>query len=212
MKADSSGPDRAMIDPYAPPQAALASARTTNRAWLKWLYASIAGARLAAAVPLYSGLIRTARYVAVADGLTRLLGLAGGIAWLVWLHAAFSDVRDQLTACKKPIETTPGSAVGRYFIPFYNLYWAFAVHIRLVRALRSLGRGRRALSIVVIAALTTAVFIVFAVYKAGPWPFFVSLATPVPWTAYMVLVDDARSVRIRRRKSDAPAYQFLGGA
>lgn len=52
-----------------------------------------------------------------------LIILAGWIYWLVCVHR-FHKILDEMTRSRYPI--SPGEAVAKHFIPFYNFYWLFA--------------------------------------------------------------------------------------
>ena len=51
-----------------------------------------------------------------------LIVLAGWAYWLFCVHR-FHKILAEMTGNRYPIQ--PGEAVGKHFIPFYNLYWLF---------------------------------------------------------------------------------------
>jgi hypothetical protein len=51
-----------------------------------------------------------------------MIVLAGWIYWLFCVHR-FHKILAEMTGHRYPIQ--PGEAVGKHFIPFYNLYWLF---------------------------------------------------------------------------------------
>src|SRR5262249_20341459 len=56
------------------------------------------------------------------------LGLVRIVLACMWIHAAWSSIPVWWRA-----GITPASAVGRFFIPLYNLYWAFDVNAFICR-------------------------------------------------------------------------------
>jgi hypothetical protein len=52
------------------------------------------------------------------------------IYWVFWLYRIFKELH-----AREFTKVSPGSAVGCLFIPFYNLYWLFAVFAELQRAI-----------------------------------------------------------------------------
>ena len=52
-----------------------------------------------------------------------LIILAGWIYWLFCVHR-FHKILEEMAGNRYPI--SPGEAVGKHFIPFYNFYWLFA--------------------------------------------------------------------------------------
>jgi len=51
-----------------------------------------------------------------------MIVLAGWAYWLFCVHR-FHKIMAEMTRGRYPIQ--PGEAVGKHFIPFYNLYWLF---------------------------------------------------------------------------------------
>lgn len=51
-----------------------------------------------------------------------MIVLAGWVYWLFCVHR-FHKIMGEMTRGRYPIQ--PGEAVGKHFIPFYNLYWLF---------------------------------------------------------------------------------------
>jgi hypothetical protein len=106
--------------PYPLPQY-IARADVRN-GFLKWLFLTAAVAAfflsaLAYFVPLPYPLLKTLGAV------LPMLALVKGIVGLFWLHGAWSELPP---AYLREIKQTPGNVVVMYFVPFYNLYWAFA--------------------------------------------------------------------------------------
>jgi len=65
-----------------------------------------------------------------------LIVLAGWIYWLFCVHR-FHKILGEMTVNRYPI--SPGEAVGKHFIPFYNLYWLFAWPSTLSKHINSRG-------------------------------------------------------------------------
>ncbi len=68
-----------------------------------------------------------------------LIILAGWIYWLFCVHR-FHKILGEMTFNRYPI--SPGEAVGKHFIPFYNLYWLFAWPSTLSKHINSRGHVR----------------------------------------------------------------------
>ena len=66
-----------------------------------------------------------------------LIVLAGWIYWLFCVHR-FHKILAEMTGHRYPIQ--PGEAVGKHFIPFYNLYWLFVWPSTLSSHLNQAGR------------------------------------------------------------------------
>ncbi len=66
-----------------------------------------------------------------------LLVLGGWIYWLFCVHR-FHKILAEMTGHRYPIQ--PGEAVGKHFIPFYNLYWLFVWPSTLSSHLNQAGR------------------------------------------------------------------------
>lgn len=75
------------------------------------------------ALELIEGAI-TANHKAPSN-LAIFIWLFGILIWLYWLYCVFKihDAVSRIPGYRHPI--TPAGAVGRHFIPFYNLYWIF---------------------------------------------------------------------------------------
>jgi Domain of unknown function (DUF4328) len=101
--------------------------------------------------------------------LAALLGLATELTWLFWQHRVTRNV----WARGRPIKTSPGWAVGWWFIPIANLWMPAVAVYRVFRA--SVGRGYRG-GVWLISAWWTA-YILFTLLLPG-----VFVATMVrPW-------------------------------
>ena len=121
-------------DLYRAPRAASASAEPAVRgAQLKWVYAGLVSTGAMAA--FLSDLWRPLGVAAI------LLELGGHIVGLAWLDRAWREVR-RGNAAMIVEGSSPRSPLRGLFIPFHNLYWGFAVHARLNRALEASLRQR----------------------------------------------------------------------
>jgi hypothetical protein len=202
-----------LSDPYAPPAELPIEARARVRGgWIKWVYLGLH------VFLLSSGIFSAVFYFAFL--VTRDVGLhpehrfaIEALAWLsrpvwiatfllgaLWIHAAFTSLP------KKDRDVTPLAAAGRLFIPFYGVYWMFAVQLRLCRALDA-ARKRRGLAGEAPLALAVAAPIVtlIAPLASRPLPWFLAplLATALPgalWFSYMRACDRSRAGLTRRKK------------
>ncbi len=66
-----------------------------------------------------------------------MIVLAGWIYWLFCVHR-FHKILGEMTRHRYPIQ--PAEAVGKHFIPFYNLYWLFVWPSTLSSHLNQAGR------------------------------------------------------------------------
>jgi hypothetical protein len=65
-----------------------------------------------------------------------LLGFSATIVGLSWLRLVWKSFpRGEHRAINQLGDVTADGAVGRLFIPFFNVYWMFAVHNRLCNAI-----------------------------------------------------------------------------
>jgi hypothetical protein len=89
-----------------------------------------------------------------------LIGLAGGIFWLICVHR-FHKILAEMSRHHYPI--TPGEAVWKHFIPFYNLVWLFRWPTNMSDYINQRGRvemisGTLLGLILLLSALTTRFF------------------------------------------------------
>lgn len=80
------------------------------------------------------GPIGTTRRPAV---MALLYVVTGGFYLLYWLYKTYQELRAHAPGCTT---VTPGQAVGRSFIPFYNVYWLFRI---MRETARMIARVRR---------------------------------------------------------------------
>jgi hypothetical protein len=137
-------------------------------------------------------------YLRLANPVVRVLAIACTITALLWIHAAFRHVSQRLLERGRlpRLGTTPRGAVGRFFVPFYNLYWCFAVHFLLARGLRELGRERESEALLGTGMVGSAAQMLVGVFASvrAVLGFRLGLVVPVIWVVYMILGDRARSV------------------
>jgi hypothetical protein len=109
-----------------------------------------------------------------------------------WVYYAWSGVPAIMRG-----NITPAGAVGRLFVPFYNLYWSFAVntllcdHIDRVLA-QKLRRIRTPKSLAIVAAAVNLTPVLITVMKQSQYAFYATLAACGLWLAYMFACDRAR--------------------
>jgi MFS family permease len=68
-----------------------------------------------------------------------IIVIGGWIYWLVCVHR-FHRILAEMTADRYPIQ--PAEAVGKHFIPFYNLYWLFVWPSSLSLHINERGQAR----------------------------------------------------------------------
>jgi hypothetical protein len=129
----------------------------------------------------------------VAPSIVSTVGLGAtvsfGLLWLTWLHRTWRSLlaADLVDGSGKPV--TPDAAVGRYFIPLYNLYWAFAAQTILCNAL---GAATTRASLTGKPPRTLGTFWV----AVGLIPYVNIVAAPLFGLVFMAKVDDLmRGVR-----------------
>ena len=120
--------------PYRPPTAAPAAATSSGfpTDLLKWLYATVV---------LTGALVRLSHLPDLT--VARIAWLSFHLAWilgLVWLQRSWSAIPAQDLA-QLGIDVSSGDAVWRFFLPVFNLYWAFAACTSATFAARSIARS-----------------------------------------------------------------------
>ncbi|HEY2516436.1 MAG TPA: hypothetical protein VGI39_36450 [Polyangiaceae bacterium] len=121
-------------DLYRAPQATAALAKgTVPGSPLKWVFAGLVAAGEGAG--LLSGFWKPAEALAI------VLAVGAHLVGLAWLDRAWREVRrgNKAMILEGMSARTP---LRGLFIPFYNLYWGFAVHSRLNGALEASLRQR----------------------------------------------------------------------
>lgn len=175
------GPQLSYLPPASPPNL-----------WLKWLYfGCVAGMGIFFAIAFgisqalddwmtYSTVDHSLRdWQGICIVLGMILWVGRAIVGLVWLGSAWGSVPPDQRVI------TPGEAVGKMFIPFYNLFWIFRVNSALCTALDmslggmgSMARAPRGLAIA--AAITQVI------------PYVNIAIAPFMWLFYMFSADVAR--------------------
>lgn len=136
--------------------------------------------------------------------LTLVIVFLGMIAYCAWVHETWSLLPPQRRG-----STSAGAAVGYHFIPFFNVWWTFALNQRLAQGLAAaLGKYRTRVSAPTILAWLTPALVLFGPFlvmvsllgsrapgaAAGP-PSTVTMLlpfvaiSPFVWFAWMVRVD-----------------------
>jgi hypothetical protein len=104
---------------------------------------------------------------------------------LAWIYKSWEMLPMSHRVLNNGTMVTPGAAIGRLFIPFYNLYWYFAGATGLCnaynRALAGMGSPKRASTGL---AITAAVFQVIPYVNIAIAPFF--------WVAVVLNVESAK--------------------
>ena len=135
-----------------------------------------------------------------------LLAIGKGLLGGFWLYAAWSELPP---AYLREIKETPGNVVVMYFVPFYNVYWAFASQSRLCTAIDTLlaragfpPRAPRAL-----ALLAPALHIASTLVGLTKEPVLIVVGTTAAaagWMAMMFAFDRALG-EMHRALAGAPA-------
>lgn len=186
-------------NPYAAPQAGVAVDGPIVPAGsaMKWLYvAGIAGAWVFMGVGYgilaameSSGEEPGAALALV--GIGALFLVLAPIGALTWLYKAWSSVPPDMRCTEQGKWVTPGQAIGFLFIPLFNLYWIFIANVGLCEAInRTLvargGQPRAPKGLAIAACVGHLV------------PYCNILVSPILWTIYMVMVDNARREMVNR--------------
>ncbi|AKT43729.1 DUF4328 domain-containing protein [Chondromyces crocatus] len=127
--------------------------------------------------------------------LTTILGMG-------WLYRAWTRIPSSCRLTHSERSISPGQAVGRLLIPFYNLYWMYVVNLGLCGALdRHARRLKSPLRGPSLVALTACI--------VQTLPFVSLVVAPIFWCAFMVCVDliqddlGLRQAKRRRRSRRA---------
>ena len=171
------------------------SAGAVSGLFIKWLYLAAAAVVVALAFWGTDLAIPPLTLVPVAQT-PSLLGLA-------WLHLVWSSVPELDRRFTRLGESDAAGAVLRLFIPFYGLYWAYSVHVRLCEAINHSLTMRlmptRTYAIpAVLATLASHASLVVLRFDRGHVDRFVMLqfGTYVLWFVYMAYTDAARRIMV----------------
>jgi hypothetical protein len=120
---------------------------------------------------------------------------------LVWIYQAWSAVPPPYRMTSTGKHVSPGAAVGKLFIPFFNLYWMFVVSAGLCdamgSALASTGSYRTPAKGLAIASCVTQLV-----------PYVNLFIAPFMWFFFMLSADGAKREMLERLRSQ----QQGGGA
>jgi hypothetical protein len=128
------------MNAYAPPTIHVpqAGGSPPAGAWLKWPYL-VTQAALAACF-----LVREILVLSSMDAdalpwrtLAKAMLVSGWALGIAWIHSAFRSIPEK----HRPV--TPLAAAVSFFIPVYGIYWLFAVHVKLGRAISAARSDRR---------------------------------------------------------------------
>lgn len=195
-------------NPYLAPQSApyhrapsYEMHRMAGGEWVKWLYLALAVAGFA--VPALLGVVigltggTTAPLLPLAKFLAGALALAKLLVACVWIHLVWEALPAEVRG-----DVTPAGAIGRFFIPFYNLYWAFAMQSSLCNAydLLLVQSGRRPAMPRTLAVLAPMMqlaaqvaTVIATAAKEAMLGVAVVFGASVLWTFYMFFVDRVRA-------------------
>lgn len=187
-------------NPYAPPSATysppvpargdrLAAWAQPGGTSLKWFFLGNA---------LITFALRAGASLASADVGSTLLALSllpavvGLVLVLVWIYTTWSEI--PAADCG---DMTAGAAVGKLFIPFYNLYWMFSVSGTLCEVLnRALARvdqpSRVNKGLTVFACIVGFMENVSRIPELASAGAYVSFVAQALWFAHMHQADGAR--------------------
>jgi hypothetical protein len=184
------------FNPYLPPQSREAprhydgrpATRSNDRA-LTWAYAVLAA--IGMVILGATWFVRPALVPALM-AIATLFVFGKMIVGVCWLHAAWTGIDPTMRS-----GITPGGAVGRLFIPFYNFYWLFHVHSALCNAL-NLMRIERGLAPdaprgLAFGASMVYLFSRLAFFGGTELVAFVGVVSSAAWLMYMARYAQARS-------------------
>jgi hypothetical protein len=161
---------------------------------IKWFYAADSAVMFAIVIVLFFR-----NYIGLTPSAAQTLAMVADkpLHWaliaiaLTWVHESWRGVADVAG------DMTPGKAVGHLFIPFYNVYWMFAVNSRLCDALDQVlaeagdrRRGPRDW-----AAIAAGLQLGINVFQFGPLKSYywaAAVISHVAWIAYMLSCDPIR--------------------
>jgi hypothetical protein len=192
------------INPYAPPSVAppAGGRRPRSGAWIKWLYAGVS-ACVAVSYALFSLGVLLPLDPSWAGWIGEVFTWAPRVVGLGWLYATWSAVLPADRLIHGGNTVSPLGAVGRHFIPIYNIFWLLTCQYYLCRAINhALRRAPAHVDRAPIPLATAIVPIHFAVGflsnrippRSVVAPFASSVhvvLTAVAWLVYMFLCDRA---------------------
>jgi hypothetical protein len=203
-------------NPYSPPRERRASREKRRPEQpapgerIKWIYAVVAAVNAVALLSIAFGVASAAgiqqELITLVDGPLRLVPLA--LAPL-WIYYAWSGIPRELRR-----GVTPGGAIVGLIVPFFSIYWIFAVNVRLCNCVDSLlsridDRRRAPKTLAIVATVIYFVPLAMMLAEASRYTFLVLIAEHVLWFVYMLQCDELRraviAVGSQPRPSDAAA-------
>ncbi len=131
------------------------------------------------------------RWSALGGGMERLVGLMIGLSWL---EAQWGRLPPRIRRVKG-VAVTPGQAAWRNLIPFFGLYWMFAVNASLCAAINNLlvrSRSERAAPVWLARACPMAFVVASLTSFAGRRTHLVvSAGCAAAWLTYILLCERA---------------------
>ena len=190
-------------NPYSPPATSVDAVgfetmrlayRPAQGMATKWMYLGVSLAQFLVGL----GTLADSTKLQTAFVLVQLpVALVSMVLICIWIHTAWSDI-----PADERGDITPGGAVGKLFIPFYNIYWIFAISTSLCGVLNSklvrIGsqplapKGLAVLGCIV--HLLTSAANIGGLEGAGP---FIAVISYGLWFAYMLECDKARTILAR---------------
>jgi hypothetical protein len=140
--------------------------------------------------------------ITLVDGPLRLVLLA--LAPL-WIYYAWSGIPRELRR-----GVTPGGAVLGLIVPFFSIYWIFAVNVRLCSCVDALltsidDRRRAPMTLAIVATVVYFVPIAMMLAEASRYAFVVLIADHVLWFVYMLQCDELRRAVIAVHSQPQPS-------
>ena len=191
-------------NPYSPPAVSVDTIgfetmrlayRPAQGMGTKWMYLGVSLAQFV--VSLGAGLTDDSKLKALFALVQLPLALTSLVLIGMWIYTAWSDI-----PADERGDITPGSAVGKLFIPFYNVYWIFAISTSLCDALNfklvrigSQPLAPKGLAVLgCIFHLLTSTTNIPGLEAAGS---FIAVISYGLWFAYMFECDKARTILAR---------------
>lgn len=197
----SGGPGFDAPNPYGPPQAPLGQPGgmlSPPGGAMKWLFIAghggcflftFAGGILNAMLPASQGGGVTFGNMVAGVGALPLILVP--IAAFVWLYKSWACVPPDMRYTDGGKFVSPRAAVGKMFIPFYNLYWTFVASVGLCEAINR--------SLVQRGAVPSAPKpLAIAACIVNLVPYCNLLVGPILWLVLMFMVDGAKRDLVNR--------------
>jgi hypothetical protein len=184
---------------YRPPAAAAAPPSfSVPGARLKWIYAGVTAVGVGASMIADELQDPTVARWTAGTGLAVYVG--SWVIGLCWLHVAWSSIPREIAAPTRLGEISADSAIARFVIPLYNVYWSFVVHSVLAKALTA-GFKRYRVAMSGEPQLAYAATLLTLVPKnqtpspiPSTWVFALRAIIACAWLAYMHRCDTLRRI------------------